>query len=290
MLRSFLASLAFLILTFPSLVFAADDLAVLESVVAAGEQVQPDLLNYHVTIETTRVEEMMTRLAEGTPPDVKPPPLPVINKFWQRKGGNLVYASNAQMTPYVEKVVQQVSANLAIELNEMLLPTERAGQRRILVKGAKITESEVALADKMIHHLEITFAQPTDLEQAFYSDDLRLPQQQINALVFDVDVTTGTVNELSIVAEDKLQLIVEIRYIEVADGHIPERFKVTSPDGKVDDLFEIQFAAIDGFRLPSRMLRTIRRPGLQEELEVQFKNYRINQPIPLNIQDRLNGK
>ena len=40
MLRSFLASLAFLILTFPSLVFAADDLAVLESVVAAGEQVQ----------------------------------------------------------------------------------------------------------------------------------------------------------------------------------------------------------------------------------------------------------
>ena len=61
------------------------------------------------------------------------------------------------MTPYIETVVQQVSANLAIEPNEMLLPTEQAGQRRKLVKGAKITESEVALADKMIHHLEITF-------------------------------------------------------------------------------------------------------------------------------------
>ena len=71
MLRSFLASLAFLILTLPSLVFAADDLAVLESVVAAGEQVQPDLLNYHVTIETTRAEEMMARLAEGSPPAEK---------------------------------------------------------------------------------------------------------------------------------------------------------------------------------------------------------------------------
>ena len=290
MLRPFLASLAFLILTIPSLLFAADDLAILESVVAARQRTQPELQNYLASIETSLIEEIMARLTEELPADVKPPPTPVINKFWQRKGGNLVYASNAQMTPYVEKVVQLVSANLAIELNEMLLPTEQAGQRRKLVKRAKITESEVALADKMIHHLEITFNQPTDLGQAFYTDGLRLPQKQINALVFDVDVTTGTVNELSIVAEDKLQLIVEIRYIEVANGHIPERFKVTSPDGKVDDLFEIQFAAIDGFLLPSRMLRTIRRPGIQEDLEMQFKNYRINQPIPLDIQNRLNGK
>jgi len=290
MLRPFLASLAFLILTIPSLLFAADDLAILESVVAAKQRVQPELQNYLATVETTLIEEIMARLTEELPPDVKPPPPPVINKFWQRKGGGLVYVSNAQMTPYVEKVVQQISANLAIELNEMLLPTERAGQRHDLVKGAKTTLSDVALADKLIHHLEITFAQPTDLEQAFYADGLRLPQKKIKALVFDVDGTTGTINELSIVAEDKLQLIVEIRYIEVANGHIPERFKVTSPDGNVDDLFEIQFTTIDGFLLPSRMLRTIRRPGLQEELEVLFKNYRINQPIPLDIQDRLKGK
>jgi len=290
MLRSFLVSLAFLILTIPSLLFAADDLAILESVVAARQRVQPELQNYLATVETTLIEEIMARLTEELPSDVKPPPPPVINKFWQRKGGGLVYASNAQMTLYVEKVIQQVPANLAIELNEMLLPTERAEQRRELVKGAKITESDVALADKLIHHLEITFAQPTDLEQAFYADGLRLPQKQIKTLVFDVDGTTGTVNELSIVAEDKLRLIVEIRYIEVANGHIPERFKVTSPDGKVDDLFEIQFTAIDGLLLPSRVLSTMRRPGLQEDLEVLFKNYRINQPIPLDIQDRLNGK
>jgi hypothetical protein len=290
MLRSFLASLALLILTIPSLLFAADDLAILESVVAARHRTQPELQSYLASVETTLIEEIMARLTEELPADVKPPSPPVINKFWQRKGGDLVYASNAQMTPYIETVVQQVSANLAIEPNEMLLPTEQAGQRRKLVKGAKITESEVALADKMIHHLEITFTKPTDLGQAFYADGLRLPQEQIKTLVFDVDGTTGTVNELSIVAEDKLQLIVEVRYIEVANGHIPERFKVTSPDGKVDDLFEIQFTAIDGFLLPSRMLRTIRRPGLQEDLEVQFKNYRINQPIPLDIQDRLNGK
>ena len=145
------------------------------------------------------------------------------------------------------------------------------------------------LPTSSIHHLEITFAQPTDLEQAFYVDGLRLPQKQIKSLVFDVDGTTGTVNELGITTEDKLQLIVEIRYIEVANGHIPERFKVTSPDGKVDDLFEIQFTDIDGFFLASRMQRTIRRPDHQENLEVVFKNYRINQPLPLEIRNRLNG-
>jgi len=290
MLRSFLASLAFLILTFPSLVFAADDLAVLESVVAAGEQVQPDLLNYHVTIETTRVEEMMTRLAEGTPPDVKPPPLPVINKFWQRNGQRLVYAGNSQEPPSVEKIDLQILADLAVDLNEILLPSEQAGQRRDLVKKAKITSSDVALADNLIHRLEITFTQPTDLEQAFYADGTGLPQEQIKTLVFDVDGTTGRVNELGILAENELQLTVEIRYIEVPGGHIPERFKVTSPDGKIDDLFETRFTEVDGYILPLSTQRTIRRPDLQENTEVLFKNYRINQPIPAELENRLNEK
>ena len=98
MLRSFLASLALLILTIPSLLFSADDLAILESVVAARQRAQPELQNYHATIETGLIEEIAARLTEELPPDVKPPPTPVINKFWQRKGGNLVYASNAQMT------------------------------------------------------------------------------------------------------------------------------------------------------------------------------------------------
>lgn len=290
MLRSFLTSLAFLILTIPSLLFAADDLAILESVVATNERVQPGLQNYLATVETTRIEEMMSRLTKGIPPDVKPPPPPVINKFWQREGKGLVYASNAQLAPYVDRMVQQISANLAVELNEMLLPPERAGQRRDLVKGAKITASDVALADKLIHHLEINFSQPTDLDQAFYVSGMRLPQKQIKSLIFDVDGTTGMINELEIVAVDDLQLTVEIRYIEAPGGHIPERFKVTSPDGKIDDLFEVKFITVDGYLLPSSMLRTIRRPDLQEDLEVVFKNYRVNQPMPADIQNRLNGQ
>ena len=288
MLRSFLASLAFLFLTFPSLVFAADDLAVLESVVAAGERVQPKLMNYHATIETPRVEEMMARLTEGIPPAVKPPPLPVIYKFWQRQGKRLIYTGNAQTTPSVEKIDLQILADLAVDLNEILLPSGRAGQRRELVKKAKITSSDVALADNLIHRLEITFTEPTDLKQAFYTGGIGLPQNQIKTLVFDVDDTTGRVNELGILADNELQLTVEIRYIEVPGGHVPERFKVTSPDGKIDDLFETKFTEVDGYVLPLSTQRTIRRPDLREETEVLFKNYRINQPIPTELQNRLN--
>jgi len=288
--RSFFASLVFLILAMPSHLFAAADLTALESVVAANKRVQPGLQNSLATIETSRIKELMAHLVKDLPPDVKPPSPPVIKKFWQRQGKGLVYASSTQLAPNVEKLVQQISANLAIELNEMLLPPERAEQRQGLVKGAKITSSNVALADKLIHHLEITFAQPTDLDQAFYVNDMPLPQKQIRALVFDIDSTNETINELGIVADNDLRLTVEIRYIEVAGGHIPERFKVTSPDGKIDDLIEVKFTDVDGYRLPSSMLRTIRRPDLQENLEVLYKDYRVNQPIPVDLQNSLNGK
>jgi hypothetical protein len=38
------------------------------------------------------------------------------------------------------------------------------------------------------------------------------------------------------------------------------------------------------------MLRIIRRPELQENLEVFFKDYQVNQPIPEDIQTRLKNQ
>jgi hypothetical protein len=96
-----------------------------------------------------------------------------------------------------------------------------------------------------------------------------------------------TVNELRLMTANGLQLTTEIRYIEVPGGYIPERYNITSPDGKIDDMFEVKFTDIDGYVLPMSMLRTIRRPGLQEDLEVFFKEYQINQPISAEIQSRL---
>jgi len=290
MLRSSLVFLFFFILTTPTSLLANDNLAVLEKVVAANALTQPELKNYLVTVETSRIEEMMSSMTAGMPADVKPPPPPVIIKFWQRNGEGLVFAKKATLTPYVEKMVNRLSANLAIELYEMILPADQANARQTLIKNAKLKSSEVSLAEQLIHRLEITFNKPTDLHGAFYVSGMRLPQKQINTLTFDIDTRTNTVNEMSLTVEGGLQLTVEIRYLEVTGGYIPERFQITSPDGKVEDIFEATLAEVDNFVLPTSMLRTINRPELQETLEVFFKDYQLNQPIPEDIRTRLKVK
>lgn len=290
MLRSSLVILLFLILTTPAILFADDDLTVLEKVVAANALTQPELQNYLVTVETSRIEEMMSNMTAGMPEDVKPPAPPVIVKFWQRNGEGLVFAKKETMTPYVEKMVNRLSANLAIELYEMILPADQADARQALIKNAKLKSSEVSLAEQLIQRLEITFNKPTDLNGAFYVSGMRLPQKQINTLTFDIDTRTNTVNEMSLTVEGGLQLTVEIRYRAVTGGHLPERFQITSPDGKVEDIFEATLAEVDNFVLPTSMLRTINRPELQETLEVFFKDYQLNQPIPEDIQTRLKVK
>ena len=290
MLRSSLVILLFLILTTPAILFANDDLTVLEKVVAANALTQPELQNYLVTVETSRIEEMMSSMTAGMPEDVKPPAPPVIVKFWQRNGEGLVFAKKETLTPYVEKMVNRLSANLAIELYEMILPADQADARQALIKNAQIKSSEVSLAEQLIQRLEITFNKPTDLNGAFYVSGMRLPQKQINTLTFDIDTRTNTVNEMSLTVEGGLQLTVEIRYRAVTGGHLPERFQITSPDGKVEDIFEATLAEVDNYVLPTSMLRTINRPELQETLEVFFKDYQLNQPIPEDIQTRLKVK
>ena len=290
MLRSSLILLFLLFLTTPSTLFANDGLAILEQVASASTKTQPTLQSYLVTVETSRIEEMMSKMTTGMPADVTPPPPPVIVKFWQRSGEGLIYARQAALTPYVEKMVKQISANLAIELNEMLLPVEQSKQRHALIMAADIKSSEVALTDNLIHRLEISFKKPTDLNGAFYARGIRLPQKQIKSLTFDIDAKTSTVRELALVRDNGLRLTVEIRYREVTGGLIPERIQVTSPDGKVDDRFEVKFIEIDSFLLPASMLRVIRRPELQEDLEIFFKDYQVNQPIPEAIQTRLESQ
>ncbi len=286
-MRTPIIFLFILSLVLPSLCWADNDLTVLESVASATARTQPSLRNYHARIETSRIKEMMAQLTKGMPEDVQPPPAPVIYKFWQRDGKGLVYADKTGLTPYVDKIVNQVSGSLAVELNEMLLPAKNKELRQQLASQAQTKASTVALADNLTHHLEIIFDEPKDLTEAFYVNGMRLPQKQVKALSFDIDTRMNTVNEMHIVAGNGLQLTVEIRYIEVDGGYIPERFKVTSPDGTIDDLFEVSFTNVEGYVLPASMTRTIRRPELQENLEVSFKDYQVNQAVPAELLNRL---
>lgn len=287
MFRPSLLALIFMVLAAAPSPAANTDLALLETVVAASSGVQPGLSSYLATIETPRIAEMMSSMTRDIPVGVKPPEPPVMKRFWQRDGTSLVFAAQSPLSPYVAKMVTQLSANLAVELNEMLLPAGKAEQRRTLAQDAVVKTSTATLADQLSHRLEITFARPTDLDEAFYVTGLRLPQKQIRALRFDIDGATSTIGEMAIVTADGLQLSVEIRYRQVAGGSLPERFRITSPDGRVDDLFAVTFTEVDGYTLPASMRRVIQRPDLQDDLEVFFKDYQVNQPIPADIQARL---
>lgn len=52
---------------------------------------------------------------------------------------------------------------------------------------------------------------------------------------------------------DRQKLTVEIRYFDAFGGKLPQRFRITSPDGKVDDLFEAQLSEVAEFYLPTSM-------------------------------------
>lgn len=288
MFRTSLVALFLLcLLILPATTLADNSTNALESVVSSGIHVQTGLNNFLARVETSRIAEMMDRLTKGMPDNVKPPSQPVIRKFWQSHGKGLVFAESNGLTPYVEKIVKQVSKNVAIELDEMVLPAGHAQERRDLLKTAQVKTSEVVLGNTTINQVEINFEAPTDLNEAFYVTGMRLPQKQITSLGFDIDSGMGTVNELRVSTADGLQLTVEMRYLKVADGYIPERFQITSPDGSIDDMFEVKFTEINGYMLPASMQRTIRRPDIKEDLIIYFKDYQINQPISADIQNRL---
>ena len=146
-----------------------------------------------------------------------------------------------------------------------------------------MTSTETKLADSVLQRVEIVFATPADIGEAFYGNGLRLPQKDIVKLQFDLDVKTRTVRELTVQTADGASLLAEIRYRPATGGFIPERVQVTSPDGKVDDRLEITFTEVDGFLLPAKIVRSLDRPDLKDNLEVTFSNYRVNQPFPAEV-------
>lgn len=286
MLGSSLIALLCLLFSFPADLHADENLEVLEAVAAASAQVQPGLDSYLATVETKRLEEILTRMTNAVPADLTPP-VPEILKYWQRNGRVVFFARESAPSPYVEQLIKLLTDNLAVEPGEMLLPLKRAEQRRQLVQAASTKLSEVALADKLIKRLEITFAMPTNLGGAFYSAAAYLPENHVTALVLDIDTDTHTVSEIQVVSDSGLHLTAEIRYIAVTNGYLPERLKITSPDGAIDDLFEIKFSEIDGYFLPTTMQRSNRSPGHEQDLKVVFKNLRVNQPVPDDIKAHL---
>mgnify|MGYP001181025360 CR=1 FL=1 len=288
MLRTLTICFLCLALFTPCAALASDPLDLLEAAAQADDLLQPELKSYQVRIETTKIEEMIKRMTSSMPQDVPRPPAPAISKYWLRGAPRtLIMAEGESSAPYVSQMVERFSSALAVELDALLLPVEENARRRELAANASLKTTTVELGNNTIQRVTIAFTSPTDLNQAFYRTGIRLPQKQIISLIFDIDAKTSSITELTVLTAGQLKLTAEIRYRQIASGYLPERVRVTSPDGSIDDLLEVSFTEAGGFQLPSRMVRTIRRPDLSDDLDVTFSNYLINQPLPEQIHQQL---
>ena len=277
-----------MLLAAPAVARAEDRLAALEAATHSAGTLQPGLKNYQATVVTDRIAAMIQSSTASMPADLPRPEVPTVVKYW-RLGAprSVIVATGAQATPFMQQMVQRVSANLAIEPDDLVLPPGKAGDRRRLAEQASIKSTETTVADNVLRRVELLFATPADLDDAFYGNGLRLPQSGITKLQFDIDVKTRTVRELVVLTATGDQLLAEFRYRPARDGLLAERVRITSPDGKVDDRLEVTFTEIAGYFLPGKIVRTLNRPGLQDHLEVLFTNYRLNQQLPDEIEAQL---
>lgn len=277
--------LIILLLAVPTAIAAENRLALLEEVAHSAETLQPGLESYQATVHTDRIAATIAAMTASMPAELPRPEAPTVTKYWRRGAPrSVIIASGAQPAPFIQQMVQRISASLAIEPEELVLPPARKAERQRLVAQATIKSTATALPDQVLQRVEINFPAPTDVGDAFYGNGLRLPQNGITKLLFDIDLDSRTVRELTVQTATGEALLAELRYRPVRGGLLAERVRVTSPDGKVDDRLAVTFTEVAGFLLPAKTERTLQRPDLQDHLEVTFTSHRVNLPFPAEVE------
>jgi len=271
-----------LFLLLPALAIGDDRIAALEETALNRNNLQPNLEQHSCRISFDNLEALVRTAHHptGSPlPEVSP-----LARHWQRNRQELVTTINAQPTQAEQPFLEALALILSSGLDDALIPDGQTEQRQTIATQATIKTAETQLGQTLLKRLEFTFDTPASLQEAFYTQQLPLPQNQISSLYFDIDVSNRTIQEVGLRTAEGLTLTLEIRYQEVPGGHLPARMKITSPDGKVDDLIEVTYEKVEGFDLPVKLVRVINRPGQQETLVITFDNYRINQPFPVTVQ------
>ncbi|MBW2519374.1 MAG: hypothetical protein JRD88_03370 [Deltaproteobacteria bacterium] len=267
---------------------AVEALAPLESAARQDDQLHPGLNTYQVTVETSKIDETIQKMTASMPADLPRPQPPNVIKYWRRGAPeSVILAEGEQAHPYITQMVERFSNSLAVELEAMLLPHSKAEQRQQLAQEANIKMTEVVMAANRLQRFELQFEEPKDLDQAFYATNMRLPQKEIKTLIFDIDLTSNTISEVNVITTEGIHLTTEIRYRQIDNVWVPERIHTTNPNGTIDDLIEVSFTAVGDYQMPAKMVRTTRRPELNDELEVNFRDYIINQPLPESVLNRM---
>ena len=272
-MRFLIALILILPFTIPATVSASPDL--IEGVSTHYAQLHPGLESYRVKLKTNKINEMLDRMTSSMPNDMPRPDAPELMKFWDRKGGTVVRSVNVTAFPYMNQMINRFSQRFAIDLGALFMPAAKADERADLLSAAVVKSTEAEIADKKINHIEIRFKQPTDLSAAFYGTSLDLPQRKINKLTLDIDPVKMILIHMEIEAEEEKPLIVEIRHLDITGNSMPREIIITSPDGSIDERIVTTFKKIDGYHLPVKQERKIRRPGVDEILLVDFSNYEL---------------
>ncbi len=252
------------------------DTRLIESVSQQYATSYPGLESYRVKLKTNKVDEMLTRMTSSMPQDMPRPDTPELMKFWNRKSGTVIRSMSATAFPYMQQMINRFSQRFAVDLGTLFLPAAKVDERSKLLKMANIKSAKSEVAGKQTHHFEIAFPEPTDVSGAFYSNSLDLPQRKITRLSLDINPVKKTLVHMDIEGEETKPLAVEIRHVETDSHSLPSEVTITSPDGAVEETFVTTFKEIGGYRLPVKQERRIRRPGLEEELLVDFIDYELN--------------
>ena len=248
--------------------------SLIETVSSKYADAQPNLESYRVELKTDKIKEMIARMTANMPQDMPRPSEPQLIKSWRRGMGSTVRA-NGTVMPNMQQMINRFSQQFAIDLDRFFFPPEEVDKRTALLKAADAKSADTQIGTETLHNLELTFAQPATISGAFYGIGLDLPQTGITRLEFEIDPKKKLLRQMIIESEKSPQLTVMIRHTEFEGEEFPIDIRITSLDGKIDEHFITTMESISGFYLPTKQHRTIRRPGLSEEMLVEFLNYEI---------------
>ena len=258
----------------------------LEKTVNQRENLRPGLEQYSARLISDQISEVFATIAKTSSNQTPPAPTPELIRYWKQQKPALVVVRDASINGIARKTAGYFADQLAGGMGSTLIPASKAAQRRQIAGQGMVKTSETRLGQTLLKRIELTFEKPVSLQEAFFTRSFPLPQEGIVTLYFDLDAGTNTIQEFGLLTAEGLKLTAEMRYAEVSGGYLPERIKITSLDGSIDDNLEITYEKIEGFDLPVKFSRSVRRPGEEGELLVTFADFKINQPFPQEIRER----
>lgn len=258
----------------------ADAPALLEQASRAMNNQQPELLNYRATVETDQVETMLARMTANMPANQPRPQVPQLFKYWDRQlQASLVRAEGTEVFLYMQEMIGRFSSNFSVELFDAFLPLGRDAERAALLGQATLQQYRSESAAGPLTEVELRFAEPTDLGDAFYRNRLGLSQQRVTRLLLAID-DQQLLRRLDITQASGPSWSLSLDFKPHGVLQLPTSLHLRADQGQQEMRVETRFAEQQGFWLPVEQLQSLRRGEKSEQRQVQFGDYQLNSTLP----------